>query len=64
MCTMSDFGEIYAMDILHGQISASDNDGRIALINYEGEVMWIKNEGFGSGWMVRKNKMQTLLLQF
>lgn len=51
MCRIEDFGKVYCLDVKHGIISASDENGYVALVNYEGEIMW-KKLGATDGWMV------------
>ncbi len=42
------------LDVNFGMIAATDWDGHIALVNYEGEIIWRKRvEGAGVGWMVK-----------
>ena len=52
MCQIEGFGSLYWIDVLHGMISASDGNGNVALVNFEGEVIWKKHSGIFSGWMV------------
>ncbi|CAD5120171.1 DgyrCDS8746 [Dimorphilus gyrociliatus] len=51
MCKIEDFGKVYSLDVKHGIIAASDENGYVALVNYEGEIMWKKMEST-DGWMV------------
>ena len=46
--------QIYWLDVLHGMICASDEHGYVAMVNYEGEVIWKKKSAGHTGWMVRR----------
>ncbi len=52
MCKVEGFSSVYWLDVLHGMITASDGSGNVALVNFEGEVIWKKDSGFSGGWMV------------
>ena len=53
MCQIEDFGQVYWLDVQHGMLAAAGEDGHVALINYEGEIIWEKQGGEGTGWMVK-----------
>ena len=52
MCQIEGFGEVYWLDVRHGMLTAAGDDGNIASVNYEGEIIWKKKGGQGTGWMV------------
>jgi len=53
MSKVEEFSQVYWMDIRNGRIAASDVSGKVALINSEGETIWVKKNvgGVSSGWM-------------
>lgn len=41
------------MDIHHGTLVVSDDDGNVTVFDHEGDTVWRKKSKGGSGWMVR-----------
>lgn len=53
MSMVESFKSVYWIDVRDGIICASDVEGKLALVNYEGEVIWKRSAKGNSGWMAR-----------